>query len=233
MRRSILKALQGVLGRFTGVVADIGAGISPYKELVTSTGRVDNYIGLDLADNPYQSPDLIWDALNIPMASRSVNGVLATEVLEHCPDPANVLSEAYRILADDGFLFLTAPFLWPLHDVPNDQYRYTPWSLERMLKEAGFVDVEVKPLGGYDASLAQMIGLYVKRRSRAKTYKKTIGLVLAFLAVPLVWALTRMDNPPEAFREGLMITGLRATARKRSRPTGDRQEIERKKAATQ
>ena len=201
---------------------------------MTSTGRVDNYIGLDLADNPYQSPDLIWDASNIPMKSRSVNGVLATEVLEHCPDPANVLSEAYRILADNGFLFLTAPFLWPLHDVPNDQYRYTPWSRSKgCSRRRDSVDVEVKPLGGYDASLAQMIGLYVKRRSRTNVYKNIIGPVLAFLAVPLVRVLTRMDDPQEAFREGLMITGLWATARKRNRPSGEREGIERNKAATQ
>lgn len=31
-----------------------------------------------------------------------------------------------------------------LHEVPNDEYRYIPFSIERLLIEAGFVDIEIK-----------------------------------------------------------------------------------------
>jgi hypothetical protein len=40
---------------------------------------------------------------------------ILTVVLEHCPDAATVLREVRRDLRPNGFLFLTVPFVWPIH----------------------------------------------------------------------------------------------------------------------
>ena len=105
----------------------------------------------------------MWDGATIPMPDVSVGSCLLTEVLEHCPDPQAVLIEIHRVLKPRGFLFLTVPFVWPMHTVPHDEYRYTPFALRRMLDMAGFTDAKIEATGGRDAMLAVVLGLWARR----------------------------------------------------------------------
>ena len=118
------------------------------------------------------------------------------------------MRESLRVLKPGGLLFFTVPFLWPLHDVPHDEYRYTPFALERHLRNSGFVQIKLKALGGWDASLAQMIGLWVVRRPMSSRKRS----ILSRLALPIVRYLARHDRLPQEFDESLMITGLSGTA---------------------
>lgn len=210
-RTAIERALRSRLHEFHGTVLDVGAGYAPYKPLLVGPpSKVERYIGLDFPSNEYQPPDLAWDGQAIPLETGSVDCALATEVFEHCPDPELVMRETLRVLAPGGFFFFTVPFLWPLHDAPNDEYRYTPFSLRRHLTQSGFSDVQVDALGGWDASLAQMLGLWVRRRPMSPRRRR----LLSGLAVPLVRSLIARDRPPTEFGTSVMITGLAGTATK-------------------
>ena len=210
-RFSILTAIREALPEFTGIVLDVGCGHQPYKSmLLTQPSRATSYLGLDLQVNLYRNhPDLTWDGVTIPLPAAAVESALATEVLEHCPDPLLVLREVHRVLKPGGFLLLTVPFLWPLHDVPYDEFRYTPFSMERLLRDAGFADVRIQASGGWDASLAQMLGLWVRRRPMNENLRR----ILQRLAVPLYRRLLAHDRRPEISQAG-MITGLSVRARK-------------------
>jgi SAM-dependent methyltransferase len=216
VRKAILEALRMSLPLLKGVLLDVGCGDMPYKSLLLSEhSRVTKYIGLDLAVNPIYSnvrPDLTWDGESIPSANESVDCAIATELFEHCPSPEIVMREINRVLKPGGSLFFTVPFLWPLHDVPYDQYRYTPFSLERHLKNSGFQTVEIKALGGWDASLAQMIGLWVNRRPLSYLKRK----LLQYLTLPLIGLLVRNDTRPDKFDENAMSTGYFGIACKNS-----------------
>src|ERR1035441_8779790 len=153
VRLSILRALRQALPDLSGTVLDCGCGISPYKPvLLSKPSAVTAYIGLDLKSeiklaSYTQRPDLEWDGTTIPLPAESVGSAIATEVLEHCKDPTHILSELQRVLKPEGAVFLTVPFLWPLHDNPYDEYRYTPFALERHLREAGFERIRIGALG--------------------------------------------------------------------------------------
>jgi SAM-dependent methyltransferase len=210
-RTAIERALRSKLHQFHGRVLDIGAGYSPYRELLLRPpSRAKSYVGLDLPSNEYQPPDLLWDGREIPLETGSVGCALATELFEHCPDPALVMGETLRVLEPGGFLFFTVPFLWPIHSAPNDEYRYTPFSLHRHLTQVGFQDVETEALGGWDASLGQMLGLWVRRRPMSSQRRR----VLSLIAIPLLRFLIAHDRPPKSFRKSVMITGLAGTATK-------------------
>ena len=141
----------------------------------------------------------------IPLADASIDSALCTEVLEHCPDPAAVLAEVHRILKPGGSLVLTLPFLWPLHEVPHDWCRYTPFALKSFLESTGFQVCELRPLGGYDRSLAQMLGLWVRRRPMNRWLRA--GLTLLLYPISTALCLSR-EPDAEPFGEGQMITGL-------------------------
>jgi SAM-dependent methyltransferase len=210
VRSAILRALQDTTPRFSGTLLDIGCGDMPYKSLVLAPpSRVTRYLSLDLESSTYEAkPDLLWDGDRIPLAESVVDCALATEVFEHCSPPEVIMGETLRVLKPGGLLFFTVPFLWPLHDVPHDEYRYTPFALERHLRNSGFTQIRLKALGGWDASLAQAIGLWVIRRPMSSRKRA----VLSRLALPIIRYLARRDRLPGKFREGLMITGLSGTA---------------------
>lgn len=217
-RTSILQAVQAALPRFSGTLLDIGSGYQPYKPLVLAPpARVQTYIGLDIAGNKYQRPDLEWDGVAMPLQDRSTDCALATEVFEHCPDLEQVLRETRRVLKPGGVLFFTVPFLWPLHDVPYDEYRYTPFALTRHLRNAGFEHIALTAMGGWDMSLAQMIGLWSRRRwahGRRSLVRRVARHALSELARPAVHLLAQIDTPPLDFRQDTMMIGLAGTAQK-------------------
>lgn len=220
VRKSILDAVTRHKKDLSGVLLDVGCGQMPYKSLLKRTenedGGWDDYIGLDLEVNPIHDnqPDLTWDGRNIPMGDETVESILLTEVLEHVPEPAGVLDEISRVLKPGGVVLVTVPFLFPLHEVPYDYYRYTPFALSRLAEDAGFAVEELEALGGWDASLALMIGLWLRRRKMSRWLKLCFAAVL----YPIYCWLLRAEaaSPPVQFMKQPMLTGTFMLARKKS-----------------
>jgi SAM-dependent methyltransferase len=211
-RAGILKAINEVLPRFKGVLLDVGCGAQPYRSLfVSAPTKVRRYIGLDMFNSMYQSgasPDLFWNGREIPLRTHSVDCAVATEVFEHVPDLLPLLIELRRVLNAGGVIFFTVPFFWPLHDSPHDEYRYTPFALRRLLRQAGFGRILLKALGTWDASLAQMIGLWLRRRTMSAEERQHYSNYL----FPVFKMLIQNDIRPQGFSDGDMITGITGIA---------------------
>lgn len=173
--------------------------------------KISELFGLDRAGHSceHTPPGLVWHNGTSPLPDASIDSALCTEALEHCPDPGSLLMEVHRVLKPGGSLLLTVPFLWPLHEVPHDWCRYTPFALRDLLESAGFQVEELRALGGYDRSLAQMLALWL----RLRPMHRWLRAALILLAYPL-WTLLRLTPEPAglAFAEGQMITGLVALA---------------------
>ena len=208
VRSSIFKAIKSSSHSFKGDLLDAGCGRMPYREFLLENSEIHSYTGLDIETSlQYDSnikPDILWDGQTMPIKDNCYETVIATEVLEHCPDPDQYLAEVYRVLKPGGTFFFTVPFVWPLHEVPHDAYRYTPFTLERMFNKAGFSEIEIKSLGGYNAALATMIGLWLKRHLRESWKKRILTRVGLFC---MKWLLKR-DVPPTRWKESTMSTGF-------------------------
>lgn len=215
IRSAIFKAIKSSIYMFEGDLLDVGCGKMPYKEYLLAHAKIKSYKGLDIEtalsyDNEI-IPDYTWNGINMPFDDSMFQCAIGTEVLEHCSEPEIILKETYRILKEGGYFFFTVPFLWNLHEVPNDSYRYTPYSLERHLKNSGFRDIEIKATGGWHASMAQMLGLWVKRSAMSKRKRK----LLIFILKPIIKVLISKDDAEKViFKEGQMITGLYGFAKK-------------------
>jgi glycosyltransferase involved in cell wall biosynthesis/SAM-dependent methyltransferase len=216
-RKSILEAMQRNVPFLEGRFLDVGCGIMPYKDLLMqSPSRIQEYIGLDIETEIYSAEvDLRWDGQTIPLEDASVDSAMATEVLEHCPEPLVVLKEIRRVLKPGGAFFFTVPYIWPLHDAPWDFYRYTPFALKKLLAEAGFEDVEIRALSGWDASLAQMMGLWLKRAPMGQDRRNEMAQKLWPIYQELI-ATDELPANPEAGNtmstgwSGLVFAGAEA-----------------------
>jgi len=155
-RRSILAFVRGVADSLPSgaVVLDVGAGKAPYRELFAhcdyrTTDWEHSVHGLDV--------DFIAPADALPLEDEAVDAVLLTQVLEHVSDPSAVLSETARVLRGGGGAFLSVPFVWELHELPFDFWRFTPSSLEQLLTGAGFVDTVIEPRNDCFTTIAQLL----------------------------------------------------------------------------
>lgn len=117
----------------TAKVLDIGCGAGPYKEFFP------NRFTLDI--DPEKNPDVVGDIHTIPLEDNSYECILCTEVLEHVRDPKLAVSELYRVLKPGGKIIVSTPFVYPLHQVPHDYWRFTKYGLRNLFQE--FKDVEV------------------------------------------------------------------------------------------
>ncbi|SDC82966.1 Methyltransferase domain-containing protein [Algoriphagus faecimaris] len=215
IKRSIYQFLCSKWGAFYGDLLDIGCGEMPYKNEIIANNSVTKYVGLDifgaLEYNKGVKPDYFWDGKKMPFEDGSYDSGFATEVLEHCPDPLMTLTEINRVLKPDSPLILTVPFLWPTHESPHDFYRFTPFVLKNLLEQSGFTKIEITCLGGWDASMAQLISLWIKRRGFSIRFQKFLFIVLK----PFILKLYKKDNIKSASSDHNMFTGLGIVAWKK------------------
>jgi len=214
IRTSILKYLTIHLSMFKGDLLDIGCGKMPYKGYILDNSEVTKYVGLDIDTaivyDQKIKPDFLWDGQVMPFNDNSFDCAFGTEVLEHCPNPEVILKEVNRVLKPGGVFFFTVPFLWNLHETPHDEYRYTPFALKRHLENSGFSSIEINATGGWHASMAQMLGLWV-RRSQISQKKRNF---LSYILKPIIKYLIKLDkNTKVNFLDGQMITGLYGIAK--------------------
>ena len=135
---------------------DVGGKGKPYACFFT--GRVANHYVLDVA--PAYSVDVVGDARIMPFFDASMDVVLATQVLEHIPDPIAVIGEIRRVLKPGGPLLLSVPSIFPQHGSPGDYWRYMPQGLEWILRD--FHSVNVTGEAGTVPSIFLVVNVYLQ-----------------------------------------------------------------------
>ena len=177
--RTVEKAVSAWLPRRTGQVLEVGCGLQPYRRyLPPEVG----YVGLDWAGAGegfgYSVPDVVhYDGGQFPFDDGRFDSVFHTEVLEHVFDVKTLLSECRRVLRPGGEMLLTVPFQARFHYIPHDYWRFTPSALRRMLEEAGFEEIDVRPRGT-DVTVAGYKGVGVTYRLLSGSVLQKIGGVL-------------------------------------------------------
>jgi SAM-dependent methyltransferase len=137
-------------------VLDLGAGDAPYRELFAHT----NYVTSDWEKSPHMggaNADIVAPITDLPVEDASVDLVLCTQVLEHVSDPEAALVECLRVLKSRGRIAITVPFVWQLHELPFDYFRYTHTALDHLLERAGFTDIEIHRRNDSFTTLAQLM----------------------------------------------------------------------------
>jgi SAM-dependent methyltransferase len=172
-------------------VLDLGCGNQPFRKLIESYGYT--YYSLDIAQNSFGNVDFIAsisDPLPSIIKSKEFSLILCSEVLEHVLDLKAALKNISDILHQDGIVFITCPFNYPLHEVPYDYWRPTPYAFEKLLKETDLNVLNIQQLGGFWESLGLLLyssyPLFVRKKSLVDRILFKIGVFLFRLVKKIV-----------------------------------------------
>ena len=134
MKKITRRRLENFLKEYasTQETLDLGAGRSMYQDLFP------NRISLDI--DPGAHPGVVADIHHLPFPNEKFPIIVCTEVLEHCHSPHQAIAEMRRVLKPEGRLILTTRFMFPLHEVPHDYFRYTKYGLRSLLRGMHIVD---------------------------------------------------------------------------------------------
>jgi glycosyltransferase involved in cell wall biosynthesis/SAM-dependent methyltransferase len=145
----LLRRMRASIERFAAQAAragdtaiDFGAGSEPYRPIFEALG-----VAYRAAD--FGGADIEIDASgSVGAADGVADLVLSFQVLEHVRDVGKYLSEARRVLRDEGALLLSTHGAWLYHPHPEDHRRWTREGLIAELKSNGFETAECAPLLG-------------------------------------------------------------------------------------
>jgi len=138
-----------------GRLLDLGCGKVPlygtYRPYVTEIVCVDWNVGTHV--------DRACDLSEpLPFEAGQFDTIILSDVLEHLPDPKLLWSEMARILAKDGKILISVPFLYWIHEHPHDYYRYTSFALQRFARESGLTLLTLDAVGGAVEVIADVLG---------------------------------------------------------------------------
>ncbi len=97
------------------------------------------YVGVDI--HPDDNTDIVGDvhALSTLIEPGTIDGVFSIAVLEHLALPWRVAIEINRVLKPGGLVYHATPQAWPLHELPNDFWRFSEEGLKRLFgPDTGF-----------------------------------------------------------------------------------------------
>lgn len=158
-----------------GRVLDVGAGnFSRYRDLFIC----DEYLKMDIGPGP--NIDIVGQIEQIPFPDSSFDTIICTQVLGDVYNLALAFRELQRILRPHGRVLITESLFDPLHDEPNDFWRFTKHSLRRLAENTG-LEVEIlEPRGAYHSVMAQL---------RARYWIEKLGIHRRWFARPFSFGL--------------------------------------------
>jgi SAM-dependent methyltransferase len=153
--RTLFSDLKKACAHAHGRLLDLGCGNKPYEKMFA--GHVSEHIGCDVVQSSDNRVDFICLATKLPFEDASFDTVICTQVIEHVADHRAMLSEAFRVLKNNGVLILSGPMYWPLHEEPYDFFRFTEHGFKYLLEDVGFGKIEVLNEGGKWALCGQVL----------------------------------------------------------------------------
>jgi SAM-dependent methyltransferase len=158
-QRDLTQAIMCAASQYVrGRMLDVGCGRRPYAPWLHGASA---YVGFDVPQAG--DPSVCGLAYDLPFMDQSFDTVISTQTLEHIEEPQRAVAEMARVLRPGGYMILTVPQTWRLHEKPYDFYRYTRYGLRYMIEHAQLEVIEVVPQGGVWITVGQTINNAIHR----------------------------------------------------------------------
>jgi len=189
-----------------GWVVDAGAGLGAFTEVLVQQGY--RALGLELKPGNFRCPSaphvLVDLDRGMPIASSSLDGVVAIEVVEHLEQPLFFIREAARCLRMGGWMVVTTPNVVSLGS-----------RLEFLLRgyPSGFCDAEFRGNGHISP-----VSLLELRRIAERTGLAVEAVTYNVGRFPIPGIYRRMTTRREVFRNATFGEALIVRLRKTGSP---------------
>ncbi len=162
------------------------------------TGR---FINIDLS--PFYGVEIVAHAGRLPFPEGSCDRVACLALLEHVPDPSEVVNEVFRVLKPGGVVEAVVPFCHPYHAFPSD---YTRFSREGLMDLFGnFESLEVGIRTGPTTTMLTFLTYYGKLifpvhtpNSLRRWFNRGVMGLWGWVAAPLSYLDRWMNRLPDA-----------------------------------
>lgn len=165
------------------IVLDAGAGTAPYKSLFSHTQY--ETADFEKVEKDYLPSTYVCDLTNIPVEDNRFDYIIFNQVMEHLPEPKQVLIELSRVLKPGGKMIYSGPLFFEEHEEPYDFYRYTQYGLNHLFTSAGFAIEKIDWLEGYFGT----VGYQLNRMARYLPIKPSQlggGVTSFFLSLMMI-----------------------------------------------
>jgi SAM-dependent methyltransferase len=154
---------------------------------------------INLNMDAFDSVDLVGDGTNLPLLDDSVDTVTCNAVIEHVPNPANLVAEMARVLKPGGFAQLMVPFVFPFHAYPGDYQRYSESGILELTR--AFEQVELRVLTGPTSAMLVMFREYLRLLvpgGNGRALRMVLNGISGWLTFPFKYLDIWLNRKPEA-----------------------------------
>ena len=140
IKAKVRNSIKGIF-KSSDLVLDVGCGENPYYHKAIKA----KIICADI--KPTKKTHLIGDAMQLPVKREKFDGIISINSLYYYSSTSRALKEFSNALKKNGKLVLMMPFMYPIHDAPDDKYRFTEYGIIELLKN-DFEIKNIKAIGG-------------------------------------------------------------------------------------
>ena len=163
---------------FKGRIVDIGGGNKvSYRKFIKN-----EYISVNI-DQKVEPNICTKVDESIPLKQDTFDTCLMFNILEHVYNWDFLLSEARRLLKNNGCLYIIIPFSYPIHACPDDFKRVTASYLKRKLKDFNFKNINIYSIAYGPFSTAQ---LFIMRHRYLQNYIGQFCVLVDFILKKLI-----------------------------------------------
>lgn len=123
------------------LILDIGCGENPYYHKAIQSRIICSDI------KPTKKTHFIANAMQLPVKKGRFDGIININSLYYYSSPKKAIKEFSDALKKNGKLVLMMPFMYPIHDAPDDKCRFTKYGIIELLK-SDFNIKTIKTIGG-------------------------------------------------------------------------------------
>lgn len=141
---------------------------------------------INLNIDAFASVDMVADGGNIPLQDASVDAVTCNAVIEHVPNPGDLVAEMFRVLKPGGHAQLMIPFVFPFHAYPADYQRYTLNGILELTRK--FEKIELRILTGPTSAMLVLFREYLRLLvpgGNSRVVRQVLNGISGWLTFPL------------------------------------------------
>lgn len=193
IRKWIEREIKNIFINDNDKVLDVGCGTDPYYHKLIK-GRV---VCFDMKKS--SSGNIVGDADFLPFKKGSFDKIVIINSFYYFKNPFKVVEDLSRALKKGGRLVMVTPFFYPVHDAPDDKYRFTEFGLRALFGDFFRID-KIEPLGGFFTIPAIILHSLIKGLPlMAPKHLKGLIKIVAYLAFYMPYILAQIIGILDVF----------------------------------